>query len=510
MKGTSQLKKNPGAFTTTTWLFLLATPLAVASLFLWWHGNATLADLSPVWTDELYYWHQAKTFSVAGFRGGYYTFAEMTPTAPFAHFYAWGIVIPALYGSIASIFGWLPMAIPLTNLLLMSGGLLVYSIIVRPRMWQSLALIVAIATFPGFLLRYFSSMIALLELALALVVGAGFVQLLKSPTVRHSESLWLVPAIIFASTIRLTWVLLLIPCAVLFTRERRRRAVITGICAGILGVGLMAVWHRYTAAPYPYALWGVLDTFDQGWMAGLSAFLHYGVSNVTCLFKGHSVELWTRAHIVVLLLVTTGWAAVRSVQKHPRQTWVWEALFHGLNLGSLVVVVLLYDVFDWRDFRFFHPRIFLSLVVFIGMNHRRLTILAILPLLMVLPATLRQHDVFLDEHLSTENQSIYAQWQDELDFVLMHDTTAANGWCNSLYHTWYYFIHEVPLLMAVDGGIGLSFAPPFGDHAPPYKSKYLLLDNAYYAKYKDRLNVSHLRCMPNGALYKNLDSSCSE
>ena len=65
-----------------------------------------LSAYRPLINDEVAYWHQALTFSHAGFNGGYYTVDEATNPSGLTPFGPHGPGFAVLYGSSGAVFGW--------------------------------------------------------------------------------------------------------------------------------------------------------------------------------------------------------------------------------------------------------------------------------------------------------------------------------------------------------------------------------------------------------------------
>src|SRR5687768_1599248 len=85
--------------------FVLLLPLLIVSAILALRFNKSLLDHAPFYNDEIYHWHQSRSFAEAGFNNGYYSLDENIPLAGFSHYYAWGAWVYVYYGLIGKIFG---------------------------------------------------------------------------------------------------------------------------------------------------------------------------------------------------------------------------------------------------------------------------------------------------------------------------------------------------------------------------------------------------------------------
>jgi hypothetical protein len=495
------------------WALLILAPLMVTMGLLMTRQEATYWDLSPLWTDEAHYWHQAKSFAEVGFTNGYYSVQENPAPAPFSGYFAWGVFIPALYGAFASVLGWYPVSMPLLNLAWLMLTLLVVVIVMRPRIWQSVALSLGIVLLPTFLTTYFSTLLPVLQMVLALWLGVGFVGLLRDEQPNLRGHGWLLLGLMIASLVRVTWAFLLLPYALLLVRGRSWRAFVLAIITS--GVGMLALvgWYQWTAAPFPNAFNAILATLQNDFSAGIIALLDNINLNVNLLSQGDPVEQWGRWHLALISMALLPWGLVLVVRGRDQRVMLakslgWQIALHSYNLlVTLALVVVLYDIGEWRDLRIIAPRILLSLVLFVGMNQRFLVLVAILPLVFVLPDSLRIHDIWSGFHINPERPAQFEQWSQDLPDVLAYQKDAPSRWCNTVYHSTWYLFNQVPMLMAMPAGMGLTY-PDVEAPTLPLRSRYLLLTDDDFALIGDTLEVTRLRDMPNGALYLNADAPC--
>ncbi|MEO0564052.1 MAG: hypothetical protein AAF125_18250, partial [Chloroflexota bacterium] len=131
--------------------------------------------LYPVLSDEVLYWHQAATFRVVGFNGGYYTDYELTAPASFSNYYAWGPFIPMVYGLAGRLMGWWGLsALVMVNLavftLVWAGVLAAH----RPRAGVLGLLALVLLTFPPYLMLSARSLTEVLHQAIGVGLAGGF------------------------------------------------------------------------------------------------------------------------------------------------------------------------------------------------------------------------------------------------------------------------------------------------------------------------------------------------
>jgi hypothetical protein len=94
--------------------------------------------------------------------------------------------------------------------------------------------------------------------------------------------------------------------------------------------------------------------------------------------------------------------------------------------------------------------------------------------------------------------------------VLVYQADAPTPWCNSVLHTVYYLSPPATsaLLLGIDSGMGISILPTFEQMSLPLKSRYLILDDGFYAQHGQVLHTQPLLDVPGGKLYLNLDAAC--
>src|SRR5205085_5830546 len=89
-------------------------------------SQANFLSFTPVWSDEIFNWHQILTFKLAGFQGGYYTINEAAAAATFTHFYTYGPWFTMIYGAIAHVTGWERITFILFNMAFVTLALVVF------------------------------------------------------------------------------------------------------------------------------------------------------------------------------------------------------------------------------------------------------------------------------------------------------------------------------------------------------------------------------------------------
>ncbi len=499
------------------WWLLAETVIAlptVTAAFLLTTYSATFQDVAaPIWSDEVFYWHQAASFGRVGFDSGYYTLHEKTASALFAHYYVWGTAPPIIYGLPARVLGWELYSMPIYNLAFLSAGLAVYIWSVKPNISSLLLLAATVVTYPPFVTHYNIAMLPLMELGVSLGLAGGILNYLRAPA--RWKLIALLAAVIIAGFIRVYWVLLVLPLLLASLERWTPRSIVPMLGGGI--VLIAAVWGAflYTSAPYPNLVNQILTASSvedalQAWMLHVS-------SNVSSLTQGHPLELNQRAQLAFLVLFATaalGWQLWRARRTTGLAQTLRRAPTYALLIGlyllisTLAIAVFIYDVFDWRGFRLLAPVMLFATALLIGVRWWGAVVVFVLMSAALMPNTLETNRLWLSEKLHYREQAAdFSTWHEQLKAAAPYDAQAASPWCNTVYFPVGYLMNMPLLVSAFDRGIGLSF---WFDLAPPFniKSRWLLLTDDFAAEHRDQLRVERLLTVPNGALYRNLDSPC--
>ncbi len=495
----------------TVWVGLLLLPTLLTAALLAATYDATISDLVPIWSDEIWYWHQASTFSEAGLRGGYYSVLETPASAPFAHFHAWGLASPALYGGIAALFGLPLYGITAINLALLTLALASFVALVRPTPLQTLGSGLLLATFAPFIIYSSSSLLPLVQQALAVAVAAGFVVLLRRRDATPRPARFaLALLLLFAAWLRPTWSLLFVPYWLLLQPRWNLTRVLVSGGVGVLVFGLMTGFYAWTSAPYPNFRSRFLSALGDDPGTAFNLLLGNLTTNLLLLGEGNVLEVRLRLQIllVALLLLATLFYALWRHRRDKSQgnTWGESAVLLYILGVALALTILLYDVKEWRDYRVLSPLLLLSGLVLIASGRRWLVLALLATNLLILPEALNVYRIWTEWHVSEAKREEYYAWEAEMQKVMTYEP-GVDPWCNTLLHSHSYLFGPTSVLLAVDAGIGLS-SPLDQPTEPPFRSRYLLLDEGDIERFADDLNVRQLLVVPNGVLYENRAADC--
>jgi hypothetical protein len=477
-------------------------PLLVSVILLQVSVGGNFTQLVPFWSDEVYFWHQAISFKEVGFDNGYYTHNEIPAEAPFARYYAWGLANATFMGMLAGLTDWQLNSMPMLSLAILCLACFVFLWVARLSWQQLLLFAIMIGTFIPIYLYTYTSLFSTFDFAFAIII-AGLVGLVwHQPQSRTYQISLIVFAILFA-LIRPFWGLFL-PLFMMFIVERKtwRNLLMALVIGGVLFLGVYRL-TTWLSSPFTNAQ----SIYNLIRVEGLNFELIFNniLQNIQLLAQGNETEVQFRLQLVILFVLIV--IAVFTYRFQKKSFSPLLLLTSSLLLVIFLACVLIYDVRDWRDYRLLAPAMLVVLSLLV-MNKQYWIVLGMIVFqLWAAPNALKVYNLWAGWHLGTERIEVFYAWGAEMQKVMVYEVDAPSAWCNTLNHSIYYLFNQPTLLMAVDPGIGLS-SPIELEPNLPFKAQWLMLDNDFFTKYADQLNVEALLDLPNGKLYRNLDAEC--
>jgi hypothetical protein len=496
-------------------------PIVITCALLWVVLARTVFDFTPSNSDEVQYWHEALTFSQAGFNGGYYTRNEVVAQLSVFHFGPHGPAFAILQGTFGRLFGWEDYSGVLFNFVLVTVALIVFLYVARLPLPSLLLLGGMLAVYWPLLLLLPTNMQEPTHHAIAITLAALLWPLFYCRA-SSGRRRWLVVAafVVLSALLRPTWALLLIPLALLATWRQswpRVTAALAGAALGIVGVGTAFV---LSAAP----------PFEKSFVARLPAAIAesplHGVelvgqqvaTNVRHIARAATDPEATDPDKVFERLVHTErlqlglalaaavaliLASARRTAQLPdaRSAALRQGLFHLSNLGLIVFAQLaLYDFYGGRDYRITSPHLLLSALLMLGVLPGRVLGIGLIGLsLLVAPPFVDVYRHYRSYNFDQED-SARETFRHAIRDVVAYDERA-DGWCNTL-----IMAGHSTVLAGAPAGIGIS---TMGADMPlPPKSLYVLLSTETDSTLASRLRVEPLAATPIGTVFRNLDASC--
>ncbi len=483
-------------------LLTAAIPALMSMWMLSTESGGALRSYAPQWSDEVYNWHQAATFSAVGFDGGYYTAYEKPAPLAFTHFYSHGPVYPVLLGLLGRSIGWELYSTPVLNVVLVTLALLYFIILTRPGIRQLLFLGLVMASCWPLQLYLLTDMRVAFFSAMAIVLAALFERTISDPD-RPSGSFLAIFAgfIVLASVSKLTWSFLFFPYF-LHIRERLHLSAVQALAAST-GLGLASFGlYNVLAAPYPNFANDLMAEFGLSLTSGVAMLLEHIWLSLRNFFDWDHRFLWLMLRLQIL--ITLGWASfVVWKRASDLETW-WDATLLLASSGSLVVLtILLYDVFGWRDFRLFGPPLLLSSLVFVARQRFLLLSVLLVGNLLVLPDFLAAQSTIFTHGRFSENHERLEAFVEEIAPVVQFDG-GAGGWENTILVPLSVAID--PLIIGIPAGVGISWFK-FPERLSEVKSRYAILDLRSYQTLDRRTRLRFVKSTLMGDLYMRVSET---
>jgi hypothetical protein len=498
-------------------------PVMITIVMIYGYLGESLETSVPYWSDENFYWLQINAFRVAGLNSGYFTYEEIPATTGFSRFGAHGPAFIITNGLISRVTGFEYNTLPFYNLGLITITLFGFILTIRLDRSQKLMISLWLATQWGLLLFLPLSFQETFHFSLAIIL-ACFLHRQLNQQLTTPEFIFTCLLILYAAALRVTWALLFFPVLVFLPRYQTNRQ---RILAGIVALGLFLFCFGlfvYWAAPYPHTIARLLlSRLFQDPISTISFWIQYILQNTLWLGQGNILEILLRFQALALILIL---AIVFLAQRRTLKSTFAKKIYQWFKLPSqhlylhiyllvalLGLQLLLYDAFEWRDYRVFLPFIALSTLLFILNRQYRFVRLLCATNLVCIIFFFQTYALFNDTFLGVQEgqfdryQSLVLieQFKEDVDDYLIFDPNQSNPWCNTVLGKNF----PVELLGLPAGiGYGITFYPDLFEEHP--KSRYLLFTQENLDLFSVPLNLEKLTSTSIGDLYLNLDADCAE
>jgi len=474
-------------------------------------GAGKICNKQLMWSDEIIHWAQVATVRETGLGGGYYTVNEVTPRIEWMPFYTWGPGTPLFYGTLAKLIGWEFCTPIILNAVFPGIAILLFILLIQPG-WKQLSILAFLyASFPALIFYLPVMMLQALNIALAIVLATAIYFFITRDNIKLFHLTLVCLVVLLASTLRVTWSFLLIPLCVIYVLQHFswKRLIAAFLFASVLSVAMMLLYFS-SSAPYPNEFSVIMDRLSVDMVDGLRGFLGQMRRNLNRSFQGNIAHLILR--IQVLLIGLYGlFISIRSIQRGQlNRIEMRFALVHTFSIGiTCAFVLLVYEAYDWRDFRLLAPVLFLSLLLLIAENKLRLTtgliVAGLASFIAIVPIYTRLIDVHYSEEISYKDQ--LTDYEDLYSAAgVRFEDDASSRWCNTILFTG-DFIYEPEVLLAFDDGMGLSFLENISLlNDGEFRSQYILLPDTISPDNNDFVPVLEVE---GGILYRNELSACN-
>lgn len=339
-------------------LFFVASPLLIMLILSALAGqNMFLAK--PYLNDEVDYWRVMYSVKACGLNFGP-TGGLPGRNAPIGPLESHGLGPLAAWLWYALCFPFTESALVIASFVLLTLSLLLFCLIVKPSAGQAVLMGVFTLLFPP-LVRYINlSMMEIPCYASVIVYTAVLYRYEKSRSLP-----WLVLLLIsglYCALLRLSNVVLFFPAILIFCGKRWSWRLPLCLAVYALGVLLLNSFVNLFIAPYPDFVSSL--SACPSWKGVVLALLRNLLGNLRNMlnpFSDHSLpQAMARYHYLALTLFFLAASFLKAGPSGLRLTWRWDYVgMLGVAAGCLALVLVLYDVFDWRDYRTLAPIAFM-------------------------------------------------------------------------------------------------------------------------------------------------------
>jgi hypothetical protein len=461
----------------------------------------------PIINDEVAYWHQALTFSYAGFHGGYYTLGEATNPSGVTPFGPHGPGFAVLYGTFGAAFGWHRHSVVLLNLLAISVAAWTWVSLSRLSLARLFLSGVMLVTFWHMLFWAPTGMQEPLHHAGAIAMAACFAAALgpsRRPWVMAAG--WIVLSTL--SFIRPSWIALFPLWALASSRTAPRWVMLSTIAASGLLAGALLLAYSLTTAPYSTGFFFLRALSLTVGAQSLADNLLFNVNRLAMLDQYEIIEHLHRYQYWVFLIAAIVAAAVALWRS--RAGWRTGPAMHLLiaavaMAAALAAMLLLYEFTNYAEHRVLSAFFLFGALLCLAAPGRVGPILvAALVLSNVAYArpSLRNFEAVWRDRFIWDRRGVY-ELEDAVDEGILVYRPGLSRWCNTLLTAQY-----PPHLIAIPPGIGISAIRETEQLPLPPRSHYLLLDASSLANIKGPLHLEPKATLPYGTLFVNRDSGC--
>ena len=358
--GTSHLGKSPRYLRLLSLLLLVASPVLVMLLLSLMSGQNMFLS-KPIFNDEMSYWRLMYSISERGFDFGS-TEHLVGYVAPYGPLGSHGLSPVAAWLWYVLLFPMTDSALVIAGVIMLSAALLLMYIIARPGISETLLIALFTLLYPP-LVRYINlSMMEMPCYACVIVYMALLLRYEKEQSGALPRSFWTLPLLfvcgLYCTLLRMSNVVLFFPAILIFCHNRLSLKLL--LCLVLYALGTLAFNYCFSlfVAPYPDALYTLMQSDSLAeLLRGLWLNTRTNIINYLDPFSDNSLpQAMARYFYLLVLLALLGKTLLKREGGRMRLTWRW-AYFGVFAAGAagLLIVLTIYYVFDWRDYRTLAP-----------------------------------------------------------------------------------------------------------------------------------------------------------
>lgn len=455
-----------------SWSVLILSPfllLALLSLIL---GQNVFAA-QPVWLDELSFWRSLHSWNEMGFDTGYYGMFEETAvlgTQGIA-----GLSPILIYGWFIKLFGMSANTIMLCNAVWISVAAAVFCLVRKPRPAVAFSLAGLVMGYMPIILYSTTSMTQLFNYALM------FLYLAFLLTYQEKRCPWAFvfcfATVVFGCLYSPMYCVLFIPLVMFISRYRFGWKMILTALAAVAVSALCCFLGQLASAPnaqgFPYHLIRAdhIDTF-------IHMLLSHSKANLLDYFRSTGNVMQNAFRVLymgttLLCLLGSFMALERRGFKPVHVTFGYRPPFFScflLLIAAFGLTIMLYDAYDWRDYRRLAPYLWLVIAFFITRHRFTLPVVSLAAcaatviLLIASPAM----GTFSDTERLTA--PVPSEAVTTVSEVITYDENAEDPFANTIRID----VHNLQLMQEIHPGMGMQYGWFTTDTTG--KSRWILTD----------------------------------
>ena len=497
--------------TTAVGIAVALLPALITCSVIYIRLNASLADYGPYsfWNDETSYWVWIRSFSYVDFNVGYNAPNELIAPAAFNHYGEGSPFYIYIYGGVGRLVGWSDYLPLLINFAILALAIFLFVRLTKLNPVQILFVgLIATLTWPVLMYLPMTSHETLNQV-LGFVLAVVFWKMLNHPEqVSIAGRFAFVALIYFATLIRLSWGLLLIPVIYYSLNGGVFRRLLLSI---VLGLGLYLSAIFITGYLVPPANNSIFQNIRDSLVEGPQVLTNYIILQFSQMFRFQQMN--PNIAVMFQMMIIIGWNLIRLVRlvrtKLPANVILQsQSVFEIYNMASLAAAGLLFYLQE-AFYRTLTPSILVVYLLHVARKEYKLLAALLTINLLFFQSYMSFYAQLGDAEIIRADFTMkfpeQEQWKSEVEGWIAFDPAAETPWCNTLLIPIYYYDSR---LMAIPPGIGISWISDIQTLQMPLRSKFLLLDPDAYQVLAERANIERLQSLSIGDLYYNLDSGC--
>lgn len=341
-------------------LFFIASPLIIMLILSLLSGNNIFLS-KPYLNDELDYWRLMYSISERGFDFGS-TEHLVGYVAPIGPLGSHGLSPVAAWLWYVLLFPMTDSALVIAGVLMLIAAMALLYFIARPGAAELLLMGLFTILYPP-LIRYINlSMMEMPCYACVIVYMALLLRYEKEHSGVLPRSGWTLPLLLvcgfYCTVLRMSNVVLFFPAILIFCDNKISLKLLFCLLLYILGVFAFNYCFSLFVAPYPDVLYNLMQSESiVELLRGLWQNTRSNIMNFLNPASDNSVpQAVARYFYLLLLLLLLVKTLFKREDSRLHFTWRWQ-YFGILAAGGccLAIVIMIYFVFDWRDYRTLAP-----------------------------------------------------------------------------------------------------------------------------------------------------------